>query len=55
MRHNAQVGAGALAPYLIRAHAAVRPISSVKIWNRNYEKAEKLASDLIFAKAMIKL
>ncbi len=44
--HMLMVGAGALAPFLIRAHAAVRPISCVKIWNRNYEKAEKLALDM---------
>ena len=31
------VGAGALAPYLIRAHASVRPVSTVLIWNRNAE------------------
>ncbi len=28
------VGAGALAPRLIAAHAAVRPIEEVAIWNR---------------------
>src|SRR5262245_45794430 len=28
------VGAGALAPYLVRAHASVRPIREVTIWNR---------------------
>lgn len=37
------VGAGALAPYLIRAHASVRPITTVLIWGRNPEKAEALA------------
>ncbi len=40
------VGAGALAPYLIRAHAAVRPIRSVTIWNHNSEKADALAAEL---------
>jgi len=44
--HLLMVGAGALAPYLIRAHATVRPISSVEIWNRNFAKAEKLARSL---------
>jgi len=44
--HLLMAGAGALAPYLIRAHAAVRPISSVEIWNRNFAKAEKLALSL---------
>jgi ornithine cyclodeaminase len=38
------VGAGALAPYLIEAHRAVRPsIERVLVWNRNPAKAEKLA------------
>jgi ornithine cyclodeaminase/alanine dehydrogenase-like protein (mu-crystallin family) len=37
------VGAGALAPYLIRAHASVRPIREVMIWNRNPAGAERLA------------
>ena len=40
------VGTGALAPHLIRAHAAVRPIESVSIWGRTPEKAERLAESL---------
>jgi ornithine cyclodeaminase len=40
------VGAGAMAPHLIMAHAAVRPIREVKIWNRGIERARKLASEL---------
>lgn len=36
------IGAGKLAPYLIRAHAAVHPIRSVSIWNRNRDNAEAL-------------
>ncbi|MEQ8655704.1 MAG: ornithine cyclodeaminase family protein [Hyphomicrobiales bacterium] len=40
------VGAGALAPYLIRAHCAVRPIDHVLIWNRGIERAQKVASKL---------
>lgn len=40
------VGAGALAPYLIRAHASVRPISEVLVWNRNRESAERQARSL---------
>lgn len=40
------VGAGALAPHLIAAHAAVRPIKSVMIWNRNEEKAHNIAQHL---------
>lgn len=37
------VGAGALAPFLIRAHSAVRPINEVVVWNRNIESAQRLA------------
>jgi ornithine cyclodeaminase len=37
------VGTGALAPYLITAHAAVRPIGTVLIWGRNPAKAADLA------------
>ena len=40
------VGTGALAPHLIMAHAAVRPICNVLIWGRNLEKAAKLAKRL---------
>lgn len=40
------IGAGAMAPHLIEAHAAVRPISEVAIWNRDPEKALSLAADL---------
>lgn len=38
------VGTGSLAPYLIAAHAAVRPIKSVMIYGRNKEKVEQLAA-----------
>ncbi|MDQ4060148.1 MAG: ornithine cyclodeaminase family protein [Pseudomonadota bacterium] len=40
------VGAGALAPYLIRAHASVRPVSEVLVWNRTAASAEALVRDL---------
>jgi len=40
------VGAGALAPHLIRAHAAIRPIRNVTLWNRSREKATALAEGL---------
>jgi ornithine cyclodeaminase len=40
------VGAGALAPYLIGAHAAARPIEHVAIWNHHRERADKLAAEL---------
>ena len=38
------VGAGALAPYLVMAHRAVRPsIDEVIVWNRTPERARRLA------------
>lgn len=40
------VGAGALAPYLVRAHCAVRPIARVMIWNRTPGNAERVAAAL---------
>ena len=40
------VGAGALAPFLARAHAAVRPIREIRIWNRTQVNAEKVAQEL---------
>lgn len=40
------IGAGALAPYLIGAHAATRPIERVAIWNHHRERADKLAAEL---------
>ncbi|MFU0505937.1 bifunctional Delta(1)-pyrroline-2-carboxylate/Delta(1)-piperideine-2-carboxylate reductase [Pseudaminobacter sp. NGMCC 1.201702] len=40
------VGAGALAPFLARAHAAVRPISEIRVWNRTMANAEKIAAEL---------
>jgi alanine dehydrogenase len=45
-RHLVMVGAGALAPHLVRAHASVRPIRRVTIWNRTPAKAEALATAL---------
>ena len=39
------VGAGALAPHVIEAHAAVRPIRRVAVWNRTPERAEALAGE----------
>lgn len=38
------VGTGALAPELILAHAAVRPIETVYVWGRNLEKAKVVSS-----------
>jgi ornithine cyclodeaminase len=40
------VGAGALAPFFARAHAAVRPIRDVSIWNRTAHRAEEIAARL---------
>ena len=34
------VGTGALAPELIKAHVAVRPIQKVVVWGRDFEKAK---------------
>jgi ornithine cyclodeaminase len=45
-RRMAMIGAGALAPRLIAAHAAVRPITEVTIWNRGPGRAASLAADL---------
>lgn len=42
----ALIGAGALAPFLARAHASVRPIRKVTIWNRSRAGAEALAAEL---------
>ena len=36
------LGTGALAPELIRAHAAVRPIQKVYVWGRTHAKAQRL-------------
>ena len=44
--HLLLIGAGALAPYLARAHAAVRPIKKVSIWNRTPARAKALAQEL---------
>lgn len=38
------VGTGNMAPALIEAHAAVRPIQKVYIWGRNLRKAQALAA-----------
>jgi ornithine cyclodeaminase len=38
------VGAGALAPFLVRAHASVRPIREVRVWNRSRPGAEALVA-----------
>lgn len=40
------IGAGALAPFLAKAHSAVRPIREIRIWNRTIANAEKVAAAL---------
>ena len=40
------VGAGSLAPHLIRAHSAVRPIRRVLIWNRSMDAVQRLIEEL---------
>ena len=37
--HLVMVGAGALAPHLVRAHRAARPITRVTLWNRTRSRA----------------
>jgi ornithine cyclodeaminase/alanine dehydrogenase-like protein (mu-crystallin family) len=40
------VGAGALAPFLIRAHGTLRKLREIAIWNHNPARAEELAARL---------
>ena len=40
------VGTGSLAPHLVAAHAAARPIREVRVWGRSMEKATALAARL---------
>ncbi|MBZ9964315.1 ornithine cyclodeaminase family protein [Mesorhizobium sp. BR1-1-2] len=40
------IGAGALSPFLAKAHCAVRPIRTIRIWNRTLANAEKVAAAL---------
>jgi len=44
--HLLMIGAGALAPHLVHAHAAVRPIRRVSLWNRTRGRADALAAGL---------
>lgn len=44
--HLLMIGAGALAPHLVCAHACVRPIETVTLWNRTRARAEQLAAEL---------
>jgi ornithine cyclodeaminase len=40
------IGAGALSPFLAKAHSAIRPIRQIRIWNRTKANAEKVAAEL---------
>lgn len=40
------LGAGALAPFLVRAHLAATPVKRVTVWNRNFDKAAAVAAGL---------
>jgi ornithine cyclodeaminase len=41
------VGGGALAPFLVRAHASVRQIREAKVWNRSRPGAERVVAELV--------
>lgn len=43
------VGAGVLGSHVVRAHASVRPIREVAVYNRSRAKAEALVADLTLA------
>lgn len=43
-RRLVMVGAGSLAEHLVEAHASVRPIEEVTVWNRSRAKAEAFAA-----------
>jgi ornithine cyclodeaminase/alanine dehydrogenase-like protein (mu-crystallin family) len=47
--HLLMVGAGALAPHLVRAHCTVRPIARVMLWNRTRSRAVSTAFALTAA------
>jgi len=44
--HLLMVGAGTLAPHLVRAHATVRPLKRVTLWNRTRHRAVATAFGL---------
>jgi ornithine cyclodeaminase len=46
-RRLLMVGAGALAPFFVRAHRAARPIEEVVVWNHRRSSAERLATALV--------
>lgn len=54
-RTMAMAGAGGLAPHVVRATAAVRPIERLFIWNRNRARAEAMANELTGTIPMIEV
>jgi ornithine cyclodeaminase len=44
--HMLMVGAGSLAPFIIKAHRAVRPLTNIAIWARRLEAAEAVVAEL---------
>lgn len=44
--HMLMVGAGALAPFIIKAHRAVRPLTEIAIWARRPDAAEAAVAEL---------
>jgi ornithine cyclodeaminase/alanine dehydrogenase-like protein (mu-crystallin family) len=40
------VGAGALAPFFIKAHASLRPFTDIAVWNRNPAGGARLVAEL---------
>ena len=44
--HLVMVGAGVLAPHLVRAHMSVRPVTKVTLWNRTRSRAVQAAFGL---------
>lgn len=46
------VGTGHLAPYMARAHCAVRPIERVLVWGRARDRAQAIAASLDHAQAI---
>jgi len=44
--HLVMIGAGALAPHLVQAHASVRPLKRVTVWNRTKSRAIAIAFGL---------
>jgi ornithine cyclodeaminase len=53
-RRMVMVGAGALAPFFIRAHAAVRPIQDVLVWNRSRAGADAVAASFAGSSLSVK-